>query len=248
MDSLMLDDIYHGDCLKLLPLIPDKSIELILSDLPYQITQNSWDVMIPMSPLWEQFRRVIKPNGVVVLTSYGLFSAKLMLAAPDIYKYSLVWQKNKTTNFLNAKRQPLRKHEDILVFYDKQCTYNPQKTTGHKPVNSFTHHRGAESDNYGKTRSGWKGGGATDRYPTSIIQIPVLNNDSGQKIHPTQKPLALAEYLVKTFSNEGDTVLDPAAGSGTMVVAAKKLKRHYIGMEISNEYYEASKNRLLNSE
>lgn len=238
----MDNSLHLGDCLKLLPQVPDRSIDLILTDLPYGYTQNSWDQVISMQPLWEQFRRVIKDKGAIILTSYGLFSAQLILAAPDIYKYSLVWQKNKSSGFLNAKKQPLRNHEDILVFYKKQPTYNPQKTSGHKPVNSFTHH--VNSSNYGKTQIGWSGGGSTERYPTSIISIPVLNNDSPDKIHPTQKPVELGEYLIRTYSQAGDLVLDCACGAGSFLVAAKRLQRNYIGMEVEPIFFEHTKLRL----
>jgi DNA modification methylase len=238
---VLTDYVLTGDCLFILPFVDDASIDLILCDLPYGHTQNPWDSTIPMEPLWAEYRRILKPNGVIALTGYGLFSAKLMLAGESIYKYSLVWKKNKVRGHLNAKKQPLRCHEDILIFYDKQPVYNPQKTTGHSPVHAFTSR--TSSTNYGKSKE-HSGGGSTERYPTSVVAIPVVNNDDPIHTHPTQKPVALGEYLIKTFTNEGAVVLDNACGSGSFLVAAKRLKRHYIGMEFDPFFSAISKKRL----
>lgn len=239
----LLNKIIHGNCLEMMKNIPDKSIDMILCDLPYGITaRNKWDVILPFDKLWEQYRRITKENSAIVLNGQGLFSAKLIMSNPKWYKYTLIWEKNKVRGFLNAKRQPLRIHEDILVFYNKQCTYNPQKTTGHKPVNSFC--KISDGMNYGKTKAGFVGGGQTDRYPVSIIKIPVVNNDLEVRFHPTEKPVALCEYLIKTYSNVRDTILDNCCGSGSTLVACKNLGRNYIGIELEENYCKISEERL----
>lgn len=228
---IQVNTIQCGDCLEVMKNIDNCSIDLVLCDLPYgSLTQNSWDKLIDPVRLWEQYRRIIKNNGAIVLTGQGKFSARMIMTAEDIYRYSLVWKKNKPRGFLNAKKQFLRVHENIDIFYQSQPTYNPQKTSGHKPVNSYTKNT-SDGTNYGKTKLGIKGGGSTDRYPTSVISIPVVNNEDKDKYAPTQKPVALGEYLIKTFSNEGDLILDNACGSGSFLVAAKKCKRNFIGID-----------------
>ena len=225
-----LNKIYTGDCLELLPRLPAASVNMILCDLLYGMTaRNAWDKVIPMESLWEQYRRIIKPNGVIVLTGQGLFSARLMLAAPDLYKYSLVWRKNKLRGHLNAKRQPLRIHEDILVFYSHQPTYHPQMTSGHPKMHAAYNKR--SGSNYNEASGAVTKGGATESYPTSVLDIPVVNNDDPTRIHPTQKPIELGEYLIKTYTNPGDIVLDNCCGSGAFLMAAKGSGRHYVGME-----------------
>jgi len=237
-----VNQVLLGDCLKLMPQLPDQSIDLILSDPPYQMTNNSWDSILPLDQLWKEYRRITKPNAAIILMGAGLFSAQLMLSAPDLYKYTIIWEKNKATNFLNAKKQPLRSHEDILIFYQKQPTYNPQMTTGHKVTKSYK--QGPKSSNYGHINPGFQWGGSDKRYPKSIIKIPVLNNDSGLKKHPTQKPVELGEYLIQTFSNSGNLMLDNCAGSGSFLVAAKRLKRDFIGIEINTKFHKIALERL----
>ena len=225
-----LNSVETGDCLELMPLLPDQCVDMILCDLPYGCTaRNEWDRIIPMEALWAQYRRVIKPNGAIVLTGQGLFSARLMLAAEDLYKYTLIWRKNKPRGHLNAKKQPLRNHEDVLVFYRKQPTYNPQMTRGHEPMHAATNR--SDSKNYGKTKVSTNNGGSTVRYPQSVLDFAVLNNDDPLRVHPTQKPVALAEYLIRTYTNEGDVVLDNACRSGALLAAAKRLGRQFVGME-----------------
>src|SRR5690606_33568674 len=187
-----------------------------------------WDQIIPFDKLWEQYNRIIKDNGAIVLTAVKPFSAMLIMSNPKMYRYDIIWRKNKSTGFLNAKKMPLRQHEEILVFYKKTPTYNPQKTTGHKPANSYTKHT-SDGTNYGKTKTGISGGGQTDRYPTSVLDIKVMNNDDPNKFHPTQKPVELFEWLIKTYTNEGDIVLDNCMGSGTTAVACLNTNRNYIG-------------------
>ena len=237
--------LYQGDCLEVMKNIPDKSVDLVLTDPPYQVTACKWDSMIPLEPMWKELKRITKPNSAVVLMANQPFTSMLICSNLEMYKYNGVWKKNKSTGFLNAKKQPLRCLEDICVFYNKQPTYNPQKTTGHKPVNSFTKHT-SDGETMGRTKVGISGGGQTDRYPKNIIEMPVMNNDGshGDKVHPTQKPVALMEYLIKTYSNEGMTVLDFALGSGTTGVAAKNLNRDFIGIEMDENYFTIAKERI----
>jgi DNA modification methylase len=240
----MIGEIWHGDCLELMRDIPDKSVDLILCDLPYEVTaRQKWDVIIPFEPLWKSYNRIIKDDGAVVLFATEPFRTRLVYSNIDNFKYDLIWEKNKTTGFLNAKKQPLRKHESILVFYKKQPNYNPQKTTGHKPVNSYKHKDGDRSLVYGKTKE-YSGGGSTERYPTSILTFSVVNNDNPIKKHSAQKPVELMEYLIRTYTNEGDLVLDNCAGSGTTLVAAKNLNRQFIGIEKEKEYYDICVERI----
>lgn len=246
-----LNKLYNEDCLskeenKGMNRIPDKSIDLIVCDLPYGVTnQNKWDQLLPLDELWKQYKRVIKDNGAIVLTAVKPFSSMLIASNPKMYRYDIIWEKNKSTGFLNAKKMPLRAHEEILVFYKKLPTYNPQKTTGHKPANTYTKHTN-DGTNYGKTKSGITGGGQTDRYPTSVWKIPVMNNDDPRKFHPTQKPVELYEKIIKTYSNVGDTILDNCSGAGTAAIACLNTGRNYIGFEWSkdnpSQYYEQSIN------
>lgn len=223
---------------------PDNCIDMILCDLPYGVTaRNKWDEVIPFDLMWGQYLRIAKDNAAIVLTAVQPFASKLIMSQPDLFRYDLIWQKNKKTGFLNAKKMPLRSHEYVLVFYKKLPTYNPQKTHGHKPVNSYTKHTG-DGSNYGETKIGVSGGGQTDRYPTSIMSFPVVNNDSKDKFHPTQKPVELFEYLIKTYTNSGMVVLDNCIGSGTTAIAAINTGRRYIGIEKEREYFEIACKRI----
>lgn len=226
-----MNKVLHGDCLELLRRVPDESVDLVLCDLPYALTENEWDKEIDPRLLWEHYARIMKPRGVVALTAQGAFGARLILAAERLYRYSLVWKKNKPRGFLNAKKQPLRIHEDVHVFYKQQPRYVPQKTTGHSPVHSYTKHT-SDGTNYGSTKRGIKGGGSTERYPTSILEIPVVNNDDEIRVHPTQKPEALASWFIKSYTRPGGLVVDNACGSGAFLVAAKRLGRNYWGCDI----------------
>jgi site-specific DNA-methyltransferase (adenine-specific) len=217
-------------------MIKEKSIDMVLCDLPYETTNQPWDKMIPFEPLWNEYTRIIKDNGAIVLTCVEPFRSKLIMSNLKMFRYDLIWEKNKSTGFLNAKKQPLRKHESIAVFYKKQPVFNPQKTTGHKPVNSYTKHT-SDGNNYGKTKKGISGGGQTDRYPTSILKFNVVNNDNPDKIHSAQKPIELLEYLIRTYTNEGDLILDNAMGSGNTCIAARNLKRDYIGIEKYQDFF-----------
>lgn len=237
------DQILQGDCLDIMPMIPDASVDMVLADLPYGVTQNRWDQVIPFDRLWDEYRRVTKPNAAIVLTATQPFAAQLITSNPKMFRYDLIWRKNKSTGFLNANRMPLRLHEIILVFYRRLPVYHPQKTHGHAPVHLFTKHT-SDGPNYGKTKRNIRGGGQTDRHPTSVIDIPVVNNDSDNKTHPNQKPVELFEYLIRTFSNRGAVVLDNCIGSGTTAIACLNTGRHYIGIEQDAKFCRLANKRV----
>lgn len=221
----------QGDCLEVMKAIPDGSIDMVLCDLPYGTTQNKWDSIIDLDLLFKEYKRVIKPNGVVVLTSSGLFTARLMLQDPKFFKYKLIWVKSKATNFLNAKKQPLRKYEDICVFYKKQPTYNPQMTTG------VAYDKGVRKNqltgSYGDFLPVHVQSGGT-RYPIDILYFKTAESE-GKVYHPTQKPISLGRYLVRTFSNPGDIILDNCSGAGTFPIAAFLEGRDFIGIELNED-------------
>lgn len=211
--------------------IDDKSIDMILCDLPYGTTKCKWDVIIPFEPLWEQYERIIKPNGAILLFAQTPFDKVLGTSNLELLRYEWIWEKTQATGHLNAKKMPMKAHENILVFYDKLPTYNPQKTTGHKPINSYTKYLSTQNNTeiYGNMKREIKGGGETDRYPRSVLVFP--SDKQHDYIHPTQKPLDLCKYMIKTYSNIGDTVLDNCCGSGTVPLAAYSENRNYIGMD-----------------
>lgn len=239
---------YQGDCLVEMSKIADKSVDMILCDLPYGTTECSWDAVIPYEMLWDNYRRIAKDNAAIVLTATEPFASNLRLSNIGMYKYDWIWDKKRTTGFGNANRQPLRQHEVVCVFYKKQPVYNPIP----HPKNvtkSFNGKRTLQkSEVYGRT--GINNDLMTDSkegYPRSIItQIPVMNNLTADKIglHPTQKPIALMEYLIKTYTNEGETVLDNCMGSGTTGVACKKTGRNFIGIEKDEKYFELAVKRI----
>ncbi|MBI9031563.1 site-specific DNA-methyltransferase [bacterium] len=235
--------VIQGDCLEVLQNFPDNSIDMVLCDLPYGTTQNKWDSVIDLDKLWHQYRRIVKDNGAIVLTSQGLFTAKLILSNPKEFKYKIVWIKSKATNFLNAKKQPLRKHEDICVFYKNQTTYNPQMEQG------LAYDKGFRKDQYTGSYGDFKPRHVKsngDRYPTDIITFAddeqhddfvyfKTAESEGKVFHPTQKPIELGRYLIRTFSNPGDYILDNACGSGSFLISAMIEGRNFIGIE-KNEY------------
>lgn len=236
--------IVQGDCLDLMRQVGNGSIDAIITDPPYGTTACRWDSIIDLDLMWEHLKRIIKPNGAIVLFGSQPFSSVLVSSNLKMFKQSLVWAKNKGSGHLNAKRRHMTKHEDIFLFSDKQSTYNPQKSSGHSPANYAK--RSAQSDCYGFAESTEYTGGNTDRYPTTLLEFPVMNNDRshGEKVHPTQKPVPLMEYLIKTYTNESETVLDFAMGSGTTGVACKNLNRNFIGIEKDQEYFKIAKNRI----
>jgi site-specific DNA-methyltransferase (adenine-specific) len=217
-----------------MPDIPDASIDMTLCDLPYGTTQCSWDTIIPFEPLWDQYKRIIKPNGAIVLTASQPFTSVLGISNIEWLRYSWVWQKTAPTGHLNAHNMPMRDHEDILVFYNARPTYNAQGLRKYKRIVK----RGSNGICYGD--SGKENLQEYTNYPRSVISI----SSEGDTEHPTQKPVALFEYLIRTYSNEGEVVLDNCIGSGTTAVAAIRTGRHYIGIEISEEYCSIARERI----
>ena len=238
--SLDLNKMYNEDCLEGMKRIDDKSIDMILCDLPYGTTQNKWDSVIPLDELWKEYKRIIKDNGVIVLTSQGIFTAKLMLSNEKWFKYKLVWVKSKATNFLNAKKQPLRKHEDICVFYNKQPQYNPQMTEG-EPYDKGVRKNQLTGSYGGFNPVHVKSEGM--RYPTDVVYFKTAESE-GKVYHSTQKPVALFEYLIKTYTDEGEIVLDNCIGSGTTAVACLNTNRNFIGFEKEEKYYNIANERI----
>lgn len=233
-----LNKIYNQDCLEGMKRIPDRSVDMILCDLPYGTTRNKWDTVIPLDELWGQYDRVIKDNGAIVLTAAQPFTSVLVTSNLKHFKYDITWDKSQVTGFLNAKKMPLRKHEDILVFYKKLPTYNPQFTQG--KAYQVTREHG--TSNYGK-QSANKTNNDGKRFPTSLLNIPQIREKGG---HPTQKPVALFEYLIKTYTNEGETVLDNCMGSGTTAIACMNTGRNFIGFELDKTYHEKTLERIKN--
>jgi site-specific DNA-methyltransferase (adenine-specific) len=240
-----VNQVIQGDCLEVLKNLPDKSIHMVLCDLPYGTTQNKWDSVIPLDKLWEQYERIIKDNGVIALTGQGIFTAKLITSNEKLFKYKIIWIKSKSTNFLNAKIQPLRKHEDICIFYKRNPTYNPQMTIGEE------YDKGFRKDQYTGSYGDFKPRHVKSdgkRYPSDVV---LYDNDSpfdidspvetavyfktaeseGKVYHPTQKPVELGRYLVRTYTNKGDIVLDNACGSGSFLLSALLEGRRFIGIE-----------------
>ena len=235
--------IYHGDCYDLLPIFADYSFDMVLTDLPYGVTKNSWDSVIDLNWLWKQYHRLAKPNAAIVLFGQDLFSATLKMSNPKEYRYSWIWQMiNSTAGFLNAKRRPLRGHQDILVFYQTQPTYNPIFTEG-KPSHAQGYGRAAEHNrNYGAYKPHQTDLTRTKKYPKTVLPFPVVPN--GKRLHATEKPVALCEYLIRTYTNPGAFVLDNCAGSGSTVVAAVQSGRQAIGIEKDEEIFTKASARL----
>ena len=244
----MLDEntIHFGDCLEVMKHIPKDSVDMVFCDLPYNQTQNKWDSPIDLEKLWVEYKRIGKDNCAYVLTASSPFDKILGVSNIKWYKYEWIWVKNKSTGFLNAKKMPLKNHENVLVFYKNPPTYNPQKTTGHKPVNSYTKNT-SDGSTYGDTKTGVRGGGQTDRYPKTVQEFKVINNDnSGEepRLISTQKPLELVQYMIRTYSNPGEIVLDNCMGSGTTAIAAMNENRRFWGIEKDEENYETSTKRV----
>ena len=238
-----LNTIYNEDCLEGMKKIPDKSVDMILCDLPYGTTACKWDAIIPFEPLWEQYERVIKDNGAIVLTASQPFTTKLINSNIGNFKYSWVWKKSRATNYVQARKRPMKYHEDIVVFAKNQHTYNPQMRKGFKP------YKKEQKENYDKDKAVFKDTRAAgsvsmssgERFPSTVIEF---NNPNNKSIHPTQKPVALFEYLIKTYTNEGETVLDNCMGSGTTAIAAINSGRNFIGFELDEDYHKASLDRI----
>ncbi len=233
-------NLMQGDCLERMKEIPDGSVDLVLNDPPYGATQNKWDSIIPLDLMWGQLKRIIKPNGAIVMTASQPFTTTLITSNIKQFKYCWVWDKKNSSGFLNAKKQPLRRTEDVCVFYAKQCTYRPEMEVRGKPRKKGDYNKINGSDNYGNYNN--TPSYNNEYYPTNILEISNANRKGG--VHPTQKPVALMEYLVKTYTNEGETVLDFTMGSGTTGVAAKNINRGFIGIELDSDYFEIAKKRI----
>jgi len=234
--------IFLGDCLEIMKSIPDGSVDCVCADPPYGRTSCAWDSVIPFAPMWEQVQRIIKPKGAIVLFGSQPFTSALVMSNPGMFRYEWVWEKSGGTGFLDANRKPLRCHENIMVFATGNTTYNPQKRQG---ISNHTRIPAA----YGLTSSLYRGSYDSPpadvsgmKYPRSVMKFP--KHPANETLHPTQKPVALMDYLVKTYTNAGDTVLDFSMGSGTTLVAAKHLGRRAIGIEISEKYIEIAIKRL----
>lgn len=249
-EDKFVNRVIEGDCIEVMRHLPNGCIDMVLCDLPYGTTQNKWDSIVPLDELWAEYKRIVKPNGAIVLTSQGLFTAMLIMSQPKMFKYKWVWEKSKPTNFLNAKKQPLRKHEDVCVFYQRQPVYNPQMTEG-EPYDKGVR-KNQLSGSYGDflpvhVHSDGK------RYPTDVVYFKTAESE-GDVIHATQKPVELGRYFVRTYSKPGDLILDNTSGSGSFLVAALMEGRNFMGIEknadselFKNEkidYIEKTKERL----
>jgi len=233
------DNIYKGGCLELMKLVPDKSVDLICTDLPFGTTKCLWDSIIPLDLLWIQYKRIIKDNGAIVLFAQTPFDKVLGCSNLEMLRYEWIWEKTKATGHLNAKKMPMKAHENILVFYKHLPTFNPQMTTGHERKVSTAHHKRNTDTGliYGKCDN-FSDYDSTERYPRSV---QVFASDKQKlNLHSTQKPLKLLEYILKTYSNEGDLVLDSCAGSSTTAIAAINTGRNWIMIEKEEEFYDKS--------
>lgn len=238
-----INKIYNNDCLLVLPTFPKETFDLILCDLPYGTTANHWDSIIPLDELWEHYKAIIKPNGAIVLTASQPFTSQLVMSNLKMFKYEWIWMKKNPKGFLNAKKMPLKNIENILVFYKNLPTYNPQglirvdrKRTNDKSKNG-TNDTGISSHNGGKMNGDYIQ--EFSNYPTQILDF-----GSEQGLHPTQKPVRLFEYLIKTYTNEGDLVLDNCIGCGTTAIACKNTGRNFIGIEKEKEYFDIAQKRI----
>lgn len=233
--------LYQGDCLELMKEIPDESIDMILCDLPYGTTCNEWDKKIDLSALFQQYHRIIKEHGAIALFSQMPFSADLVNADRRHFRYEWIWQKSQGTGHLNANRMPLKIHESILIFYEKLPTYNPQKTAG-KPYSRWLCEK--YSTNYGKYTAFHSHSDDGSRYPVDVVKFPQCNCSKEKPVHPTQKPVPLLEYLIRAYTNEGETVLDNCMGSGSTGVACVNTNRDFIGIELEENYFKIAKERI----
>ena len=232
-------NLFNGDCLEKLKLISDNSIDLILADPPYGITECAWDKVIPFEPLWEELNRVAKQNTAIIIFGVEPFSSQLRMSNLKNYRYDLIYEKSHATGFLNVNRQPMRAHENISVFYRKQPTYNPQKTSGHTRKSSSRN--SVNSNLYGKAEKRVSYD-STERFPRSVLKFS--SDKQTNALHPTQKPIELLKYLIETYSNPNDTVLDFVMGSGSTGTAALMLDRDFVGIELDENYFNQAEEWL----
>lgn len=234
-------ELLKGDCLELMKSMPDASVDMILCDLPYGTTQNRWDSVIDLNLLWSHYERIC--SGPILLTAQTPFDKVLGASNIKMLKYEWIWEKTNPTGHLNAKKSPMKAHENVLVFYKRQPIYNPIKTTGHKRKTATKRHD--FTGTYGKQNFDELPYDSTDRYPRSVLVFP--SDKQTSKLHPTQKPVALMEYMIRTYTNEGMTVLDNCMGSGTTGVACVNTGRNFIGIEMDENYFQIAKNRIEES-
>lgn len=240
-------NLYNDDCMRVLPTLPTGSVDFVLADPPYGVTaRNDWDRQLDMESLWPEIWRVCTGNAAVVLFSSGMFTANLMYSCQRAWRYNLVWHKTEPTGFLNARRMPLRSHEDICVFYRKLPYYNPIKTTGHarKVSSAASQAKCRISTNYNESENSAADYDSTERFPTSILTFSTDKQKPYGRLHPTQKPQALCEWLIRTYCPEGGTVLDFCMGSGTTGAAAKQCVRSFIGIELDDAYFATAVDRI----
>ena len=235
-----MNKLLYGDCLELMRTIPDQSVDMVCCDMPYGTTNCRWDTALDLQRVWVEYRRITKPNAAIVLFAQLPFDKVLGCSNLPWLRYELIWEKTHPTGHLNAKKMPMKAHENILLFYNKLPTYNPQKTNGHTRKTAVK--RRDETTVYGNQSFYEIGYDSTERYPRSVLTFP--SDKQRSSLHPTQKPLALVEWLVATYSNEGDVVLDNCMGSGTTGEACKKLKRKFIGIEMDEKYYKIAVERI----
>lgn len=233
--------LIYGDCLQKMRNIQDASIDMIFSDLPYGSTHNDWDVPIDLATLWQQYKRILKPNGVVCLWAQTPFDKVLGASNLEMLRYEWIIEKTKATGHLNAKKMPMKAHENILIFYKHLPTYHPQMTTGHTPVHKYTKHT-TDGKNYGKTKKGIRGGGSTVRYPRDVLKFKWDTQKSS--LTSTQKPVAACTYFIETYTNPGDIVLDNCMGSGSIGIACLETGRQFIGIEMDEECFAIAAERL----
>lgn len=244
-DNLLI----NADCFDIFPHIADKSIDAIICDLPYGTTKCKWDSILDLDKLWVEYKRVLKDDGIAILFAQTPFDKVLGCSNLKWLKYEWIWEKTEATGFLNASKMPMKAHENILIFYDKYKKFYPQKTDGHKPANYCV--RKAEVANktelYGTVKKDIRAGGNTDRFPRSVQKFSSdkQKNKSNGTLHPTQKPIALLEMLIKSYTDEGDMILDNTMGSGTTNLACLKLSRKSIGIEKEKRYYDIAVKRML---
>lgn len=237
--------LFNDDCLKIMAAIPSASIDAIITDPPYGTTACKWDLVIPFEPMWEQLKRIIKPNGAIVLFGSQPFTSALVMSNPKMFKYEWVWGKGRGTGFQIVRYKPLVSHENILIFGNGAVTYNPQMREREKP--RISKNKGTTRQMLVSNGKEYQAEKALDKkYP--ITELQFTNNDQKNKLHPTQKPVALMEYLIKTYTNEGEIVLDFTMGSGTTGVAAVNLKRHFIGIELDKGYFDIALARIKAAE
>ena len=253
-NMIELNKIYNEDCLEGMKRIPDGSVDCVICDLPYEVLNKNnanvqWDRIIPFEPLWGQYERIVKDNAAIILFGQGMFTAKMMLSNSKLWRYNLIWDKVAKSGFLNSKRMPLRQHEDICVFYKQLPTYNPQmvKCEPHKRNHTKGNGKHSQKNSCYGTFVEVPTIVSDEKYPTSIISVS-KEHKIGHFFHPTQKPVSLIQYLIRTYSNEGDTILDNCIGSGTTAIACIRENRNYIGFELNPEYYEVCKKRILNED